>query len=83
MAAKILVSLTARSARFAFFERGALSQLAGYENGEIARELALAPEYVAHFTSGLVQRLTHDGLIPSPEWRNVLKWVQEEGILSE
>ena len=37
MAAKILVSLTARSARFAIFERGALSQLAGYENGESAR----------------------------------------------
>jgi hypothetical protein len=36
MAAKILVSLTARSARFALFERGALSRLAGYENGESA-----------------------------------------------
>ena len=57
--------------------------LAGYEAGEIARELALTPEYVAHFTSGLVQRLTHDGLIPSPEWRNALKWVEEEGILRE
>lgn len=36
MAAKILVSLTARSARFALFERGVLSQLTGYENGETA-----------------------------------------------
>jgi len=36
MATKILVSLTARSARFALFERGALAQLAGYDNGEAA-----------------------------------------------
>ena len=36
MAAKILVSLTARSARFALFERGALSRLEAYENGESA-----------------------------------------------
>lgn len=36
MASKILVSLTARSARFALFERGALSQLVGYDNGEAA-----------------------------------------------
>ena len=36
MAAKILVSLTARSARFALFERGALSQLTGYDNAEAA-----------------------------------------------
>jgi len=36
MAAKILVSLTARSARFALFERGALSQMVAYENGETA-----------------------------------------------
>ena len=36
MAAKILVSLTARSARFALFERGNLSQLSGYANGEAA-----------------------------------------------
>lgn len=48
----------------------------GYEIGEIARELALTPEYVTHFTSGLVQRLTHDGLIPSSDWRNVLKWAE-------
>lgn len=36
MATKILVSLTARSARFALFERGALAQLAGYDTGEAA-----------------------------------------------
>lgn len=48
----------------------------GYGTSEIARELALTPDYVAHFTSGLVQRLTHDGLIPSPDWRNVLKWAE-------
>ncbi len=54
----------------------------GYEVNEIARELALSPQYVAHFTSGLVQRLTHDGLIPSPEWRNVLKWATAAGLLA-
>jgi DNA-binding NarL/FixJ family response regulator len=59
----------------------ALSQ-EGYEVTEIARELALTPQYVAHFTSGLVQRLTHDGLIPSPEWRNVLKWATTVGVLA-
>lgn len=52
----------------------------GYEPGEIARELALPPEYVSHFMTGLVQRLTHDGLIPSPDWQNVLRWAEEEGI---
>lgn len=36
MAAKILVSLTVRSARFAIFERGTLTQVTGYENGESA-----------------------------------------------
>ncbi len=36
MAAKLLVSLTARSARFAIFERGTLSQVSGHENGEAA-----------------------------------------------
>jgi hypothetical protein len=36
MAAKILVSLTARSARFALFEHGALARVAGYDNGEAA-----------------------------------------------
>lgn len=60
----------------------ALSQ-AGYERGEIARELALTPEYVAHFMTGLVQRLTNDRLIPSPEWRNVLAWAVEAELLRE
>ena len=36
MATKILVSLTARSARFALFVRGNLTQLASYENGDAA-----------------------------------------------
>ena len=58
----------------------ALSQ-AEYAPGEIARELALTPEYVSHFMTGLVQRLTHEGLIPSPEWRNVLQWAAEENLL--
>ena len=53
----------------------------GYEANEIARELALAPEYVGHFMSGLVQRLSHEGLIPSPVWQNVLKWAASEGVL--
>jgi DNA-binding NarL/FixJ family response regulator len=53
----------------------------GYQDSEIAREMALTPEYVSHFMTGLVQRLTHDGLIPSPEWRNVLQWALEEGLL--
>ena len=60
----------------------ALSQ-AGYEAGEIARELALPAPYVTTFMTGLLQRLTHDGLIPSPEWRNVLKWAESEGVLPE
>jgi hypothetical protein len=55
----------------------ALSQ-EGYEPGEIARELALPPEYVSHFMTGLVQRLTHEGLIPSPEWDNALHWAKAE-----
>ncbi len=55
----------------------------GYTTGEIARELALSPEYVNHFTAGLIQRLTHDGLIPSPDWANVLKWAEVEGIILE
>ncbi len=59
----------------------ALSQ-EGYEVSEIARELALAPEYVGHFMTGLLQKLTHDGLIPSPEWRNVLLWAGEAGLIS-
>lgn len=53
-----------------------------YSVNEIARELALPLEYVEHFMSGLVQRLTHEGLIPSPDWRNVLKWADENGLLS-
>lgn len=53
----------------------------GYEVTEIARELALPPYYVATFMTGLLQRLTHDGLIPSPDWGNVLKWAENEGVL--
>ncbi len=60
----------------------ALSQ-EGYEPGEIARELALTTEYVTHFMTGLMQRLTNDGLIPSPEWRNVLHWAAEAGVLPD
>ena len=60
----------------------ALSQ-EGYERGEIARELALPPSYVAAFMTGLLQRLTHDGLIPSPDWPSVLKWAEGEGVLPE
>jgi hypothetical protein len=55
----------------------------GYEPGEIARELALPQEYVYHFMTGLVQRLTHDGVIPSPDWGNVLKWARSEGLLPD
>lgn len=58
----------------------ALSQ-EGYEPNEIARELALPPEYVGHFMSGLVQRLNHEGLIASPEWRNALRWAGTEGLI--
>lgn len=53
-----------------------------YSINEIARELALPLEYVEHFMTGLVQRLTHEGLIPSPDWRNALKWADENGLLS-
>ena len=53
----------------------------GYAPNEIARELALETEYVTHFMTGLIQRLTHEGLIPSPEWRNVLRWAVEERLL--
>lgn len=52
-----------------------------YSPEEIARELALPLEYVEHFMTGLIQRLTHEGLIPSPDWRNVLKWADENGLL--
>jgi DNA-binding NarL/FixJ family response regulator len=55
----------------------------GYEAGEIARELALPLPYVSHFMEGLVQRLTHEGLIPSPEWRCALEWAQSEGVMQE
>lgn len=55
----------------------------GYEVTEIARELALPLHYVATFMTGLLQRLTHDGLIPSPDWANVLKWAMREGVLPE
>ena len=54
----------------------------GYEKGEIARELALPMEYVSHFMTGLVQRLTHEGVIPSPEWNNVLRWAHTAGVLN-
>lgn len=53
---------------------------AQYDAEEIARELALPEEYVWNFMSGLVQRLSHDGLIASPNWNNVLKWADEEGL---
>ena len=53
----------------------------GYSPGEIARELALSTDYTLHFMTGLVQRLTHDGLIPSPEWSNVLQWATHLGLL--
>ena len=54
-----------------------------YEPTEIARELALPQEYVVHFMTGLVQRLSHEGLIPSPEWRNAIAWARDEGLLPE
>ena len=54
----------------------------GYAPGEIARELALAPEYVTHFMRGLIQRLTQERLIPSPDWRNVLLWAEETDLIS-
>ena len=52
-----------------------------YQVGEIARELALTPEYVQHFMTGLVQKLSTDHIIGSPDWRNVIKWAEEEGML--
>ena len=51
-----------------------------YTVTDISRELALPQEYVWHFMAGLMQRLTHDGLIPSSNWNNVLKWADEEGL---
>lgn len=59
-----------------------LSQ-AGYDSGEIARELALPPDYVNHFMTGLVQRLSHNGVIPSPDWRNVIHWAILKGLIEE
>ena len=53
----------------------------GYEPGEIARELALDSEYVYNFMTGLIQRLTHDCVIPSPEWRNVIAWASDEDLM--
>jgi hypothetical protein len=50
----------------------------GYEPGEVARELALASDYVDHFMAGLTQRLSGEGLIASPDWRNVLLWFVSE-----
>ena len=58
----------------------ALSQ-EGYSPEEVARELALPHEYVVHFMTGLIQRLSREGLIPSPDWRNVLKWATSESLL--
>ncbi len=52
-----------------------------YQIGEIARELALTPDYVQHFMTGLIQKLSTDHLIGSPDWRNVIKWAEEEGML--
>ena len=54
----------------------------GYSSSEIARELALSGEYVSHFMNGLVQRLTHNGLIASPEWGNVLRWASDLGVFT-
>lgn len=53
----------------------------GYGHGEIARELALPEDYVVHFALGMVQRLNKGGIIPSPEWRHVLAWAEEVGII--
>ena len=52
-----------------------------YQIGEIARELALTPDYVQHFMIGLIQKLSTDHIIGSPDWRNVIKWADDEGML--
>ena len=52
-----------------------------YQIGEIARELALTPDYVQHFMTGLIQKLSTDHIIGSPDWRNVIKWAEDEGML--
>ena len=54
--------------------------VAEYEPTEIARELALPEEYVVNFMTGLLQSLSHEGLIPSPQWSNVIAWAQGEGL---
>jgi len=53
----------------------------GYEPGEIARELALDVDYVNSFMTGLIQRLTHECVIASPEWRNVLVWASDRELI--
>ena len=53
----------------------------GYEPGEIGRELALDLDYVVDFMTGLMQRLMHDNVIISPEWRNVIEWAQAESVV--
>ncbi len=55
----------------------------GYSGTEIARELALPPPYVERFKTGLVQRLTHEGVIAAPTWANVLHWAGEQGFLEK
>jgi DNA-binding NarL/FixJ family response regulator len=50
----------------------------GYDPGEVARELALSADYVSHFMAGLIQKLSGEGLIPSPDWRNALLWYASE-----
>ena len=46
----------------------------GYAAEEISRELALPVTYVDNFRNGMIQKLINDGLIPSPDWNNVVKW---------
>lgn len=53
----------------------------GYEPGEISRELALDIDYVIDFMTGLMQRLMHDNVIISPEWRNVIMWFKTDSII--
>jgi DNA-binding NarL/FixJ family response regulator len=53
----------------------------GYTPGEIGRELAMEPDYVRDFMVGMVQKLVQDRVIPSPEWRCVLEWADQEGLL--
>ena len=74
--ARIQVTLSADQRRVLLLSQD------GYQASEIARELALPAEYVSHFMTGLVQRLTQEKLIPSPEWNNALKWATQEGLLA-